>query len=165
MKTLTSSLAALAIVAVREGQWHDVARLMIQAANAPDTNDFLECTLGDNIEADALVNSSMGAGCSTSSENSLSKSVLALSAALEIDADEEKRSGLYDDEFHSLSIEGDDSDSDEEEDDFDFGDEEDGDDLFIEDEDLSEMDNDEEEAEDEDEMSESSSGLRLRLKK
>jgi hypothetical protein len=94
MKTLSGSLAALAIVAARDGQWTDVARLIAQAACAPDTEEFLECQLQDNFEANCLVNSVSGV------EN-ISESVSALSAALELNAEEEN--SLYDDEVISLN--------------------------------------------------------------
>ncbi|MEG0373991.1 MAG: hypothetical protein RR672_00020 [Raoultibacter sp.] len=109
MKTLSGSLAALAIVAARDGQWTDVARLIAQAACAPDTEEFLECQLQDNFEANCLVNSVSGV------EN-ISESVSALSAALALNAEEEKVAALYDgDEVISLnSTEEDDSEEEQE---------------------------------------------------
>ncbi|QZE58701.1 hypothetical protein pEaSNUABM28_00144 [Erwinia phage pEa_SNUABM_28] len=113
MKTLSGSLAALAIVAARDGQWMDASRLLAQAAVAPDTEDFLCCELTDNFEASCLVNS-------VSSASGMNESVAALSAALALNAEEEQVAALYgDDEIISLN-----SDSDEEEDE-DLDDEED----------------------------------------
>ncbi len=96
MKTLSGSLAALAIVAARDGQWTDVSRLLVQAAYAPDAEDFLSAELTDNFEASCLVNS-------VSSANNLSESVTALSAALALNAEEEQAESLYDDEVISLN--------------------------------------------------------------
>lgn len=108
MKTLSGSLAALAIVAARDGQWTDVARLLAQAASAPDADTFLECQLMDNYQAQCLVDS-------VSSNSSMSDSVAALSAALELNAEEERAESLYsDDEIISLNS------SEEEEDDSDL---------------------------------------------
>jgi len=118
MKTLSGSLAALAIVAAREGQWTDVARLLSQAAYAPDAEDFLECELADNFQASCLVNS-------VSNASGLNESVAALSAALELNAEEETAVSLCDDEVISLNSDSDEEDefedelSDEEEDDAD----------------------------------------------
>ncbi|QZE56676.1 hypothetical protein pEaSNUABM20_00140 [Erwinia phage pEa_SNUABM_20] len=96
MKTLTGSLAALAIIAAREGQWVDAARLLAQASVAPDTEDFLECELADNFEASCLVNS-------VSNASGVGESVAALSAALELNAEEEVAEPLHDDEVISLN--------------------------------------------------------------
>lgn len=106
MKTLSGSLAALAIVAARDGQWTDAARLLAQAAVAPDTEDFLECELADNFQASCLVNS-------VSSASGMSESVAALSAALELNAEEEQ--SLYDDEVISLNSDEDVEDESEDE--------------------------------------------------
>lgn len=155
MKTLTGSLAALAIVAVREGQWHDVARLLMQAANAPDCSEFLTCQLSDNVEASTLVEV-CAAPCESVSAagSSLTDSVLALSAALETNSAEAKSKELYgDDEFHSISLDDDSEDP------------EDDDDLLLEEDELEEVEfeGDDEESNDEGEFESSSSGLRLRL--
>ncbi|QZE57348.1 hypothetical protein MPK71_gp139 [Erwinia phage pEa_SNUABM_1] len=107
MKTLSGSLAALAIVAARDGQWTDAARLLAQAAVAPDTEDFLECELADNFQASCLVNS-------VSSASGMAESVAALSAALELNAEEEQ--SLYDDEVISLNSDEEVEDEDELED-------------------------------------------------
>lgn len=126
MKTLSGSLAALAIVAARDGCWTDVARLIAQAACAPDTEDFLECELADNFQANCLINS-------VSNASSLSDSVAALSAALELNAEEERAESLYgDDEVISLN-------SDEDGDDvIDLGDEDESEnDEELDDEDIS----------------------------
>ncbi|QZE59383.1 hypothetical protein MPK66_gp139 [Erwinia phage pEa_SNUABM_2] len=122
MKTLSGSLAALAIVAARDGQWMDASRLLAQAAVAPDTEDFLCCELSDNFEASCLVNS-------VSSASGMNESVAALSAALALNAEEEQVASLYgDDEIISLN-----SDSDEDEDeDLDEDDLEDEEDITIE---------------------------------
>lgn len=110
MKTLSGSLAALAIVAARDGQWMDASRLLAQAAVAPDTEDFLCCELTDNFEASCLVNS-------VSSASGMDESVAALSAALALNAEEEQVASLYgDDEIISLNSpldEEEDEDSDE----------------------------------------------------
>lgn len=159
MKTLTGSLAALAIVAVREGQWHDVARLLMQAAQSPDSDEFLTCQLSDNVEAHTLVEVCAAPCESVSAASpSLADSVQALSAALATNASDEKQRELYgDDEFHSLS------DGDELEDEPDDED----DDLLLESDELDEVefDGDDEESNDDGEFESSSSGLRLRLKK
>lgn len=118
MKTLSGSLAALAIVAARDGQWTDAARLLAQAAVAPDTEDFLECELTDNFQASCLVNS-------VSSASGMSESVAALSAALELNAEEEQAGSLYDDEVVSLNT--DEGEEDDEEEDL-----EDEDDITVE---------------------------------
>ena len=108
MKTLSGSLAALALIAAREGQWTDVARLISQAASAPDAENFLECELADNFQASCLVNS-------VSSASGLNESVAALSAALELNAEEEKHESLYEgDEI--ISLNSDEGVEDEEED-------------------------------------------------
>lgn len=121
MKTLSGSLAALAIVAARDGQWTDVARLLAQAACAPDADDFLECELADNFQATCLVNS-------VSNASGLSESVTALSAALELNAEEEQVESLYgDDEIISLN-----SPLDEEEEDTDDDELEQEDDVTVE---------------------------------
>ncbi|QYW03105.1 hypothetical protein pEaSNUABM14_00145 [Erwinia phage pEa_SNUABM_14] len=117
MKTLSGSLAALAIVAARDGQWLDVARLLTQAAVAPDADQFLECELTDNFEANCLVNS-------VSSASSMADSVTALSAALALTAEEERAESLYDDEVVSLNTSEDDS-ADDVEDEEDLDDEDD----------------------------------------
>ncbi|QYW05501.1 hypothetical protein pEaSNUABM25_00145 [Erwinia phage pEa_SNUABM_25] len=117
MKTLSGSLAALAIVAARDGQWLDVARLLTQAAVAPDADQFLECELTDNFEANCLVNSVSGA-------SSMADSVTALSAALALTAEEERAESLYDDEVVSLNTSEDDS-ADDVEDEEDLDDEDD----------------------------------------
>ena len=155
MKTLTGSLAALALVAVREGQWRDVARLLVQAANSPDCSEFLTCQLADNVEASTLVEV-CAAPCESVSAagSSLTDSVLALSAALETNASKEKSESLYgDDEFHSISLDDSEDPEDEE------------DDLLLEDSELDEVefDGDDEESNDDGEFESSSSGLRLRL--
>lgn len=137
MKTLSGSLAALAIVAARDGQWTDVARLIAQAAQVPDADSFLECQLMDNYQAQCLVDS-------VSNASSMSDSVAALSAALELNAEEEKSNSLYDgDEVISLN-------SDEEGDDTDLDFDEEGDD-------------EEEDEEDDYIESDSSSLVRLRI--
>lgn len=155
MKTLTGSLAALAIVAVREGQWNDVARLLVQAANSPDCSEFLTCQLADNVEANTLVEVCANPCESVSAaSSSLTDSVLALSAALETNASKQKSNELYgDDEFHSISLDDDSEDP------------EDEDDLLLEDSELDdvEFDGEDEESNDDGEFESSSSGLRLRL--
>lgn len=155
MKTLTGSLAALAIVAVREGQWHDVARLLMQAAQSPDAEEFLTCQLSDNVEAHTLVEVCSAPCESVSSGNSLTDSVQALSAALATNASEEKQRELYgDDEFHSLS-------DDELEDEPD-----DEDDLLLESDELEqvEFEGEDQESNDDGEFQTSTSGLRIRIK-
>lgn len=155
MKTLTGSLAALAIVAVREGQWHDVARLLMQAAQSPDAEEFLTCQLSDNVEAHTLVEVCAAPCESVSSSNSLTDSVQALSAALATNASEEKQRELYgDDEFHSLS-------EDELEDEPD-----DEDDLLLESDELEEVEfeGEDEDSNDDGEFQTSTSGLRIRIK-
>ena len=158
MKTLTGSLAALAIVAVREGQWHDVARLIAQAAQSPDANEFLTCQLADNVEANTLVEVCANPCESVSAAKpSLKESVQALSAALATNASEEKTKSLYEgDEFQeSLSL-GEPEDEPEEDDD----------DLLLDDDELEEIEfnGEDEESNDDGEFESSSSGLRLRLK-
>lgn len=125
MKTLSGSLAALAIVAARDGQWTDVARLLAQAANAPDTEDFLECQLQDNFEASCLVDSVSG-------HSPLSESVSALSAALALNAEEERVASLYsDDEVISLNC-----NTEEDDEIIDLGDDDEDEDLDDEDSDV-----------------------------
>lgn len=119
MKTLSGSLAALAIVAARDGQWTDAARLLAQASVAPDTEDFLECELADNFQASCLVNS-------VSSASGMNESVAALSAALELNAEEEQ--SLYDDEV--ISLNSDEDVEDESEDEFNDEEEDDADDAI-----------------------------------
>lgn len=98
MSKVCSSLAALAMIAMREGQYVDAARLLAQAAVAPDSEAFLEETLANNFVAECMVNSV------SSSQDSLSESIAALSASLVTVDEENKQSELYgDDEFHSLS--------------------------------------------------------------
>jgi len=158
MKTLTGSLAALAIVAAREGQWDDMARLLMQAVNSPDCSDFLTCQLSDNIEASTFVEMCANPCESVSSTgSSLADSVLALSAALETNASKEKQKELYgDDEFHSISL-GEPEDEDEADDS--------DDDLLLDEDELDEVefDGEDEESNDDGEFESSSSGLRLRL--
>lgn len=137
MKTLSGSLAALAIVAARDGQWLDVARLLAQAAVAPDADQFLECELSDNFEANCLVNSVSGT-------SSMADSVAALSAALALNAEEEKAESLYDDEVVSLNTSEDEEESNSSDDD-------------------AEEDTDEDDADDVTVESDSSSLIRLRL--
>lgn len=156
MKTLSGSLAALAIVAVREGQWQDVARLLVQAAQSPDADEFLTCELSENVEAHTLVEVCANPCVSTSGSSSLSDSVQALSAALATNASDEKQKSLYgDDDIISLS-------DDELEDEPD-----DEDDLLLESDELDEVDFDgnDEESDDDGEFASTSSGLRLRIKK
>lgn len=80
MENLTRSLAALAILALREGKFGDAARLLGQAAVAPDSEKFLEDTLAHNLEARVLIES-----CSSAEAplNKLGEAVEALSSALE----------------------------------------------------------------------------------
>ncbi len=157
MKTLTGSLAALAIVAAREGQWDDMARLLMQAVKSPDCSDFLTCQLSDNLEASTFVEMCANPCESVSSTgSSLADSVLALSAALETNASKEKQNELYGkDEFHSVSL-GDPEDEDEDDSD---------DDLLLDEDELDEVefDGEDEESNDDGEFESSSSGLRLRL--
>lgn len=157
MKTLTGSLAALAIIAVREGQWHDVARLLAQAAQSPDANEFLTCQLADNIEANTFVEACANPCESVSASTpSLKESVLALSAALATNDSNEKQKSLYDgDEFEeSISLGELEEEPDED------------DDLLLDDDELGEVefDGEDEESNDDGEFESSSSGLRLRLK-
>lgn len=123
MKTLSGSLAALAIVAARDGQWTDVARLLAQAACAPDAEDFLECELADNFEASCLVNS-------VSNASGMADSVAALSAALELNAEEEKAESLCDDEVISLNSDDDVEEEDELEDELEDEEEDNADDAI-----------------------------------
>ncbi|AQT28616.1 hypothetical protein YOLOSWAG_136 [Erwinia phage vB_EamM_Yoloswag] len=102
MKSLSGSLAALALLAVRDGNMKDAARLLSQSAAAPDSELFLEETLADNYVASAIVNSVSEA------KPSLADSVAALSSALEINAEEETQQAMYgDDESLSVSFDDD----------------------------------------------------------
>ncbi|ARW58778.1 hypothetical protein HOS33_gp138 [Erwinia phage vB_EamM_Y3] len=136
MKTLSGSLAALALIAIRDGNWADAARLAAQAACAPDSDQFLECQLTENYEAQCLVDS-------FSSASGMTTAVTALSSALELDAEEERSESMYgDDEVDDINTDEESSD-----DDFDFGE-------------------DDEEADDENDEfidSESSTLIRIRL--
>lgn len=157
MKTLTGSLAALAIVAARENQWEDVARILVQAAHAPDCEDFLTCQLSDSVEANTLIEVCANPCESVSAaSSSLADSVQALSAALVTTTSKAKQQALYDgDDFESLSL-GDPEEEPEDEED----------DLLIEDDELDdlEFEGDDEESNDDGEFESSSSGLRLRIK-
>lgn len=88
MKTLSGSLAALAIIAMREDNLLDVARLLAQASTAPDVEEFLECQLSDCYETSCLVNT-------VSSMSTLSESVSALNDALQLNAEEERFESMY----------------------------------------------------------------------
>jgi len=121
MKSLSGSLAALAILAARDGNMEDAARMLSQAAVAPDSELFLEESLNGNYVVAAIVDS-----VSCTLTNSMSESVAALSAALEIQGEEDRRAAI------SASLYGDDeeidvslaSNEDEDDVDFDLGDDE-----------------------------------------
>ena len=124
MKSLSSSLAALAVLAVRDGNWEDAARMLSQASVAPDSEQFLEETLSGNYVVSAIVDS-VSAGSIP-----LSDSVAALSAALQIQGEEDEQQAL------SHSLYGDDEElefsASSDDDEIDFGDElEDEDDEAI----------------------------------
>lgn len=127
MQLLSGSLAALAVLAARSGNWEDAGRMLIQASAADDSDQFLEEQLQGNYLIDSLADSVSNA------HGSLSDSAVALSAALEIvdeqDAAEQLSNDLYgDDEVVDLA------DSDEDEDGFD------GELIFDEDDDIDDSD-------------------------
>lgn len=86
-QNLTCSLVALAILAIRNGDFEDASRLMGQASVSPDAENFLEDVLAHNLEARALVSAS-------SSEGGLQEAVKAMSSAFqklgEDDVDEDE---------------------------------------------------------------------------
>lgn len=119
MKSLSGSLAALAILAARDGNWSDAARMLSQAAVAQDSEHFLEETLSGDYVASAIVDSVSGVF-----SDSMSASVAALCAALEVNGEEEHRAALSnslygEDEEIELSNS---SSEDDDEVDFDLGD-------------------------------------------
>ncbi|QQO90287.1 hypothetical protein pEaSNUABM5_00145 [Erwinia phage pEa_SNUABM_5] len=121
MKSLSGSLAALAMLAARDGNWEDAARMLSQAAVAPDSELFLEESLAGNYVVAAIADS---VSCTLS--GSMSESVAALSAALEIQDEQDRRAALSaslygDDEEIDVSLS---SDEDEDDIDFDLGDDE-----------------------------------------
>lgn len=126
MKSLSGSLAALAILAARDGNWSDAARMLSQAAVAPDSELFLEESLSGNYVVSAIVDSVSGV-----LGESLSDSVAALSAALEINDEQDQATALSnslygdDEEIDILDADGEDADG---EDDVDFDLEEDDED-------------------------------------
>lgn len=120
MKSLSGSLAALAMLAARDGNWADAARMLSQAAVAQDSEEFLEDSLSGNYVVSAIVDSVSGA-----LSDSLSDSVAALSAALQIQGEEDEQSAI------STALYGDEDEIDisasssEDDDEVDFADEED----------------------------------------
>lgn len=150
MKNVCSSLVALALVALKNGEQHDAARFLSQASVAPDSDAFLEDVLTDNYQASVMVES-------VSSSFTLSESIAALSASLEVVAQTEQSDAMYgDDDFHSVSSDDDDDIEVEEEIDFGFGDEDDEEDPDLE---IVEDDQTEDYF-----PSESTSGIKLRRK-
>lgn len=125
MKNICSSLIALAIVALRNGESNDAARLFSQAATCDGVEDLLEDLMGDNYEAVSLCRSISG------NRGGIKDSIQALSSALAF----EESGDLYDDEFIAHSSDEDDvgvdndfldeDDVEEDEDDLDIDDEED----------------------------------------
>lgn len=89
MKSLSGSLAALAMLAARDGNWEDAARMLSQAAVAQDSEQFLEESLSGNYVVSAIVDSVSGV-----LSTSMSESVAALSAALQIQGEEEEQAAL-----------------------------------------------------------------------
>lgn len=122
MKSLSGSLAALAMLAARDGNWEDAARMLSQAAVAPDSELFLEESLAGNYVVSAIADSVSGV-----LGDSMSQSVAALSAALAIEDETDRQAALshslYGDEEIDVSLA-----STEDEDDVDFDLDEDEDD-------------------------------------
>lgn len=127
MKSLSGSLAALAMLAARDGNWEDAARMLSQAAVAPDSELFLEESLAGNYVVSAIADSVSGV-----LGDSMSQSVAALSAALEIVGEDDRQAALShslygDEEEVTTSLA---SDEDEDDVDFDLDDEEEDDDAI-----------------------------------
>lgn len=93
MKNTCSSLIALAIVALRNGESEDAARLFTHAAHSGGVEELLEDLMGDNIEAVSLCRSISG------NRGSIKDSIQALSASLAFEESE----GLYDDDMISVN--------------------------------------------------------------
>lgn len=89
-ENLTCSLVALAILALRNGDYVDAARLLGQASVSPDSEKFLEDILAHNLEARALVSASSAGG--------LNEAVKAMSSAFQVLGEEDDE-----DEMHSMS--------------------------------------------------------------
>ena len=121
MKSLSGSLAALAMLAARDGNWEDAARMLSQAAVAPDSELFLEESLAGNYVVSAIADSVSGV-----LGDSMAQSVAALSAALEIEDETDRQAALshslYGDEEINESLA---SSEDEDEVDFDLDEDED----------------------------------------
>lgn len=126
MKNICSSLIALAIVALRNGESDDAAKLFAQASYSDGVEDLLEELMADNYEAVSLCRSVSG------NRGGIKDSIQALSASLAF----EESGDLYDDEFITQSSSKDDEDDDGVDNDFldDDVTDEDEDDLDIDDE-------------------------------
>ncbi len=91
MQNLTCSLVALAILAMRNGNYADAAKLFGQASVSPDAECFLEDVLAHNLEARALVSASSAGG--------LQNAVKAMSSAFQLLGEEDSE-----EEFESMSF-------------------------------------------------------------
>ena len=117
MTELSSSLVALAILALRNGKPKDAAQLLVQAAYLPETEQLLESLIGDNVAAEVLTYSAMNSYSNTCGDlHSLTDSFVS-----ELTSVSSNTHGMYaGDEFVPMSMSGD-EDDDEDEDGIDLG--------------------------------------------
>lgn len=119
MTELSSSLVALAILALRNGKPKDSAQLLVQAAYLPETEQLLESLIGNNVAAEVLTYSAMNSYSNTCGD----LHSLADSFASELTSVSSDTHGMYaGDEFVPMSMSSDDDDDeDEDEDGIDLG--------------------------------------------